>query len=162
MSFSFKKIPHYIKEGGPQPGLDYSGAIKVDTELLDINIRPPEVVQTLGPWSQAMTTTRICDTLGEEGVAFTVRRWIRGDERTDYWTAEQQGEHPDHLCAVRRESWYLVVGCVTGHPFVLTPEVSWSNSDGSTQPVPLVYATADELIAAAVATGRDYVRNQAH
>jgi hypothetical protein len=156
--FNFKKIAEFI-ENGACPSEGYTGEHKVDIELSEIDISVP--LATPGAWISS-TTRQVCNTIGDEGVAFTVRRWTRGNDRIDYWLAGGQGAHPDYLCAVRRGEWYLVVGCLSGHPFVQTPSVHWDNSDGSTDPVPLVYDTPDSLIAAAAATGRDYVRNQVH
>lgn len=163
--FRFSKIPMYISNGFAVTDGPHKKAFFVDGELTDIDLTPParERTEPAGDWIADPARQCYCETIGEESVGFTVRRWTRAGEVIEYWlSAKNKVGGRDFFYAHRRGGWYMVVSCITGHPAVQTPWVDWSNSDGSTSFSPFIYGSVDELIAAAVATGRDFVRNQQH
>jgi hypothetical protein len=165
-SFSFEKISVYIKQGEITPDADYGGGAYTDTELRDIDVTALLTAHAPEAWVEDPTVSQICNTLGEDNVKFAIRRWARGDaDRIEYWLAEPDvsGDYaPDYLCAIQQNGTYFAVGCVTGHPFVMTPTVCWGNTDGSADPPPLMFTTPEELIAASIAAAQGYVRDQCH
>ena len=155
--FSFADIPAYLRRGACAELPNQTAY--VDGELTDIYINntltPPD--EYIGSWTSCAETTQICNTVGDRGVVFSVKRWTRDGSEMEYWRAEN-----DMFFAHCEDDQFTAIYCISGHPGLETPALAWGNSDGGTDPPDLNFNTPEELIAQIYPVGVDFVKNQEH